>query len=73
MNLPYEKNVSVHPFPLWEISKFDNLSARKGKVIMWLIFLSKRLIHTDIKYRAKPKEALTDFVMGRQECLYTCN
>ena len=26
MNLPYEQDVSVHPFQLWEISKFDNLS-----------------------------------------------
>ena len=33
MNLPYEKNVSVHPFPLWEISKFDNLSEETFEIL----------------------------------------
>lgn len=50
-----------------------NFQLGKAKSSCGYFFFLRGLIHTDIKYRAKPNEALTDFVMGRQECLYTCN
>ena len=37
MNLPYEKDVSVHPFQLWEISEFDNLQRKLLKFFFNLL------------------------------------